>query len=335
MRRLRDRVLQQERELRRQERRLERREERREERQREREVRREARLEERRQTRQRERDAVQLESWEARAAAEFPNSARERARFVRNRVALRENRRAEAGGQQVAPEVRLFQMRTGRLPDAEERETLVREHVVANATEGVAAAGDLAAIASLAQTNRNREITQQQRGAVAAADPPAGLSPRLRHILFRHVPGTDIAAGRRAHEAMEAMEAAMGMGPEETEEAARARMVREAQVEAQEAWMAERMREQEALADQVRRSRKMVAERRKKAAILEMECLFEKLAGERERKERERFEKRGGGPLERLKIRVAESFRVLGEEVVSFIFFLRSLLSPYPYLDAG
>lgn len=86
---------------------------------------------------------------------------------------------------------------------------------------------------------------------------------------------------------------------------------------------------------------------RKEAAILEMECLFEKLAGERERKERERFGKRGGGPLERLKIRVAESFRVLGGEVVSFFLFissfltfflppfLRSLLSPYPYPDAG
>ncbi|KFZ16237.1 hypothetical protein V502_05201, partial [Pseudogymnoascus sp. VKM F-4520 (FW-2644)] len=305
-RRLRDRTRQQE---------LERREERREERQREREVRREARREERRQTRQRERDARRVEGWEARAAAEFPNSPTQRARFVRNRVALRENRRAEAGGQQVAPELQLFQMRTGRLPDAEERETLVREHVVFNVMEGiavverVAAAGDPAAIASLAQTNRNREITQQQRPAVAAVDPPAGFSPRLRHILFGHVPGTDMAAGRRAYEAMEAMEAAMGMGPEETEEAARARMEREAQIEAREAWMAEQMREQEALADQVRRSRK-------EAAILEMECLFEKLAGERERKERERFEKRGGGPLERLKIRVAESFRVLGGEVL-------------------
>ncbi|KFY87175.1 hypothetical protein V500_07103 [Pseudogymnoascus sp. VKM F-4518 (FW-2643)] len=290
-RRQRDRVRQQDRELRRQERRLERREERREERQREREARREARREERRQTRQRERDAA-------------------------------------------APELQLFQMRMGRLPDAEERETLVREHVVFNAMEGiavverVAAAEDPAAIASLAQTNRNREITQQQRPAVAAADPPAGFSPRLRHILFGHVPGTDMAAERRAYEAMEAMEAAMGMGPEETEEAARARvereaqieararMEREAQTEAREAWMAERMREQEALADQVRRSRKMVAERRKDVAILEMECLFEKLAGERERKDRERFEKRGGGPLERLKIRVAENFRVLGGEVL-------------------
>lgn len=218
-------------------------------------------------------------------------------------------------------------MRVGRLAGAAERVTLVQEQAMANATEGIAmvervsAAGDPAAIVSLAQTNRNREVTQQQPRAVAAADPPAGLSPRLRHILFGHVPGTDMAAGRRAYEAMEA---AMGMGPEETEEAARARVMRQAQVEAQEAWMAERMREQRALADQLWRSRKEMAERRKEVAILEMECLFEKLAGERERKGRERFEKRGGGPLERLKIRVAESFRVLGGEVVSFFFsFLR------------
>lgn len=148
------------------------------------------RHEQRWQTQVRERDARQDETWEAYAAAEFPNSPTQRARFVRNQQAFREYRGAAAASQRVEAGLRIALMRRGHLPDAE--------------------------------------------------TPVRGLSPQVRQILSRYVPGTDMAAGRRAYEAMEA---AMGTGPEEAEEAARARAVVQAQAEAQDAWIAERMRE--------------------------------------------------------------------------------------------
>lgn len=58
--------------------------------------------------------------------------------------------------------------------------------------------------------------------------------------------------------------------------------------------------------------------RRNEFASMEMEELYEKLAVEREGKKRERWAARGGGPLERLKTRLAESMGVLADEVVSF-----------------
>lgn len=59
------------------------------------------------------------------------------------------------------------------------------------------------------------------------------------------------------------------------------------------------------------------AAKKKEAAMLEMKALYVQLAEEREAKERVRWEGRGGGPLERLKARLEESWVVLEGEVVS------------------
>jgi hypothetical protein len=66
------------------------------------------------------------------------------------------------------------------------------------------------------------------------------------------------------------------------------------------------------------------AKKKKEAAKLEMKALYVQLAEEREAKERVRWDRRGGGPLERLKTRLEESWVVLGNEVVSLFYLVLS-----------
>lgn len=97
---------------------------------------------------------------------------------------------------------------------------------------------------------------------------------------------------------------------------------------ARQARLAEREARARALVDKIRAERREKTEKRREEAMMEMEALFVRLAKVRERKERVAYEKRGGGPLGRLKIRLGQSFGVLGEEVVSFYFSLSPVFLP-------
>ncbi|KFY88695.1 hypothetical protein V498_06691 [Pseudogymnoascus sp. VKM F-4517 (FW-2822)] len=80
--------------------------------------------------------------------------------------------------------------------------------------------------------------------------------------------------------------------------------------------LAEREARARALVDKIRAERREKTEKKREEAMMEMEALFVRLAEVRERKERVAYEKRGGGPLGRLKIRLGQSFGVLGGEVL-------------------
>ncbi|KFY41191.1 hypothetical protein V494_03143, partial [Pseudogymnoascus sp. VKM F-4513 (FW-928)] len=82
---------------------------------------------------QRQDDARQHVVWMARAAAQFPNSPLQQARFVRNHELLRDNRRAEAAGRLTTFESQYFQTQVGRPPNAGEIRQIRHEREVLDA----------------------------------------------------------------------------------------------------------------------------------------------------------------------------------------------------------
>ncbi|KFY74107.1 hypothetical protein V499_05832, partial [Pseudogymnoascus sp. VKM F-103] len=305
---------QQELEQQRQQRRLERRELRRDDRQRQREIRREARREAsreaRREARQLESDTRQRSRWQRRAAAAHPNSPMRQALIVRSRERIREERRAggqpertpEAQGTPPAFDLRFF---GGRAPNTGEEERVARERALLDEQqaeamaqeelERLAAAGDQDAIASV-----------RRRVAPAAPGPPVGFGPGFVEMTFEQVPGA------------EGIDGEMGGGPEEVQDPEQLRAARLAHLAERNAWIAESARAMGAgsMLERINMERREKMAREKEEAKREMEELLERMAAKKGRQERERWAGRGGGALERLKVRVGESFGVLEGEVV-------------------
>lgn len=325
---------QQEREQRRQQRRLERREWRRDDRQRQRQIRRERHI-----VRRLENDLQQRSRWQRRAANAHPNSPTRQALIVRNREVIRDERRAVRntersadadGGPPAAFDLRFFGGRPPNMGEAniaQERARTDEAHAEAMAQEEMerlAAAGHPDAIASA-----------QRRAAAAAAatNPPVGFNPHPLDAMFEHIARAHFTEGTPAFEVLN--------GPTRRRAEViqdRARQTAElAQLAARDAFMAERARAMGVgpQFERAGRERREKAEREKEEATREIEELVERMSAEKRRQERERWEGRGGGALERLKIRLGESFGVLEGEVVSLVFFLYyfSLYLPYcPYL---
>jgi hypothetical protein len=252
---------------------------------------------------------------------------------VRNREAIRDERRAVRntersadadGGPPAAFDLRFF---GGRPPNTEGEVAQER----ARTDEAQAEAMAQEEMERLAAAGHPDAIASAQRRAAAAANPPVGVNPHPLDAIFENFTRAHLTEGTPAFELMGAPARRRAEVIRDRAQQAAAEM---AQLAARDAFMAERARAMGVgpQFERVGRERREKAEREKEEATREMEELIERMAAEKGRQERERWEGRGGGALERLKIRLGESFGVLEGEVVSFFFLFVLFFSFSPIL---
>ncbi|KFY19026.1 hypothetical protein V493_08186, partial [Pseudogymnoascus sp. VKM F-4281 (FW-2241)] len=271
----------------------------------------------------------------------------------RQREIRREARREERLRQQRRQEVFQARLEAGGDPNAVSNSHIYVAHL--QEAERLIMAGDLNAFNSIAGRQDHLEVDQQQQRPEAAAVPPAAieraaqietqqrghvardserrLTPldlELFQMPIERLPIEAIELNQllqelnqrmQEHAAIEARLAhAEAEVTRQTRRERRARRARRARMREEAALLeqvrAERMNEEAALVERVREERRRTMETKKEIAKMEMEALFERLVVDRERRKRENWEARGGGAVERLKIRLGESFGVLGGEVL-------------------